>query len=523
MIQLSLILKKLNQKNLQILNPSENAYIAVIRNEKICDLHNDRIINLVTAEEWDKASCKNISGALFIIGSPLHLPDGQETVLFPAKALPEQLLNEVQNIISEHQRFLEYKIRLETLAGHATNIYDIFKLFSSYYNNPVVFGDSGGNIIYMENLRKDFHDYDEAINYWLTLGYTPYEYSKANGNIEMTSIWQNSPVPVLFNKKFASRYPRLSYRTCKYDQVYNNYFCIVQVYEPYKAFDEDALVLTADLVSSYYSKNAFSEIENPREKAFKFLVHQETSQNATNADRLKRYHITDNSQNCLVILDFKKHPDICQNQKKTSAEKWAYVRNMLNHMQPSILNFIEEDILVLLLQATTPDGIDALEKKLRNILEDNIVMASSCTYNNIWKTHDMYQKALLVLKAGELFLPDSNLHRFKDLYFEILCYIMHQEHTLSAFIIDGLAELTEYDRRKHTDFAATLYEYLLCDKNISVLSQKLHIHRNTALYRLEKANERLQIDLNDFQSTARLFLSYKALEFLDKIKKQQDL
>ncbi|MCC8026066.1 MAG: helix-turn-helix domain-containing protein [Clostridium sp.] len=518
MIHLELILKKLRQTDLQIINPRSGAYLTIIRNDKAVDLYDDRIINLVTAEEFKRAGYRSISGALFIIGRPERPIESMETVEFSEQTSPTALLNQIKDILSEHQRFLEYKARLEALAVNATTIRDIFRLFSSYFHNPVAFGDSGGNIIYMENLREDFQDWDETINYWLTLGYVPYEHSKANGNIEMTSMWQTSPTPVLFNQKFASKYPRLSYRTCKYNQIYNNYFSIVQVYEPYRYFDEDVLIITADLVSDKYSKKIIKEIEAPREKAFKLLVSQETSHTDSNADRLKRCHIPMNLTNSLMILDFQKAWLPTNTDKNSSAQKWWYVKNMLNHHQPPILNYLDNDRLILLLQAATFDSLEALEHKLRHILEDDIIIACSCRYDNIWNTHEMYKKALLVLEAGKALYPDSNMYYFRDLFFETFLWLLHSNGALSAFIIGGLAELVEYDRQKNTEFANTLYEYLLCDKNLATLSKKLHIHRNTALYRLEKANEWLKLDLNDYQSTARLFVSYKALDFLERVK-----
>lgn len=523
MISLELLLKKLCLQNLIIQNPSGHSYLMAIHNETGVNLYDDRIIHLMTVQEYENAGYPCIPGALFLFEIPsdfsVSYTSVQSDIVFFPELLIEDVLSHIREIISEYQRFLKYKIKLETLIKRNVSLKDFFTLFSSYFNNPVAFGDSGGNIIYMENLREDFHDYDETLNYWITHGYIPYEFSKNNGNIEMTSLWQKSSVPVLMNTGFAEKYSRLSYRTCKNNRVYNNYFSIVEVYEKYQYFDEDVLILTGDYVSDYYANHTFPEIELPKAKFLRKVISLESDPDPLLVEQAKQFNLlTPTIKSVVILVGSDRIQETNSNEIKTTNTR-NHVKSSLSHVQPPILYFEETERMVLLLEATSEENLKQAELKLRRKLQNNILMSCSCCFENIFKAHSMYQKALLTIEAGKTLYPNSNFFHFEDMYFETILYILYKNNLLSCFIIDGMEELEEYDRKKHTEFSQTLQEYLLCDKNIANLSKTLHIHRNTALYRLEKATEWLKTDLNDYESTARLFLSFAALDILKHMKK----
>lgn len=530
MISLELLIKKLHNPDLKIINPSSQTYLMAVRNETAAELYNDQIIHIMTVKEFSAAKNPALSGALFLFGTPSEVPEtahysaiaNHPDVVFFQSSSMNDVLSELQEIFSEHRRFTEYKLKLEALAQNQISLKDFFTLFSSYYNNPVAFGDSGGNLIYIGNLREDFKEYDETLNYWISHGYIPYEFSKDNGNIEMTSLWQKSPTPVLLNTGFAERYSRLSYRTCKNNRVYNNYFSIVEVHEKYRCFDEDVLILTGDLVSDYYTSHSFPEIELPRSKFFRKVVSLTDAPDTLLTERARQFHLLSSTPKCLVILSFSKNKEELKATDIKTTNQWNHVKSSLSHMQPPILSFEENQRMVLLLEAASEDGLNNLVKKLRRKLHSDITMACSLQFENIFEAHDMYQKALLAIDTGNALYPDSNLYRFEDLYFEALLYALHKNNLLSCFIIKGIEEMIEYDQKRNTEFAGTLYEYLLCDKNIADLSKNLHIHRNTALYRLEKANEWLHLDLNDYGSTTRLFLSFLALDFMKMVGMQKE-
>ena len=74
------------------------------------------------------------------------------------------------------------------------------------------------------------------------------------------------------------------------------------------------------------------------------------------------------------------------------------------------------------------------------------------------------------------------------------------DHNIKQYIMDFLAPLQEYQTHHSIDLIETLNVYQECNFNVAKASQKLFIHRNTLLQRLEKIAMLLDVDLNNFNA-----------------------
>ena len=70
-----------------------------------------------------------------------------------------------------------------------------------------------------------------------------------------------------------------------------------------------------------------------------------------------------------------------------------------------------------------------------------------------------------------------------------------------------ISEIQEYDRTHNNDFIPTLRMYLLNHMDIGIVASKMHIHRNTATYRLQQIENLFSIDLSDCAVITELYLS----------------
>lgn len=60
------------------------------------------------------------------------------------------------------------------------------------------------------------------------------------------------------------------------------------------------------------------------------------------------------------------------------------------------------------------------------------------------------------------------------------------------------------DEKNHTELYHTLKTYLLCENNVTAASKRLHIHRNTLVYRLKQIKECIDVDTNDHEVSREL-------------------
>ena len=67
--------------------------------------------------------------------------------------------------------------------------------------------------------------------------------------------------------------------------------------------------------------------------------------------------------------------------------------------------------------------------------------------------------------------------------------------------------LRDYDANHGTEYAKSLYTFLLHERNYVTSSASLYLHRNTLRNRIEKINDMLDIDLDDPIVRLRLIVS----------------
>lgn len=82
-------------------------------------------------------------------------------------------------------------------------------------------------------------------------------------------------------------------------------------------------------------------------------------------------------------------------------------------------------------------------------------------------------------------------------------------------ISDKLIKLRDYDINNGGELLKTLYYYLMEERSLIKAAQKLDIHRNSIVYRINKINEIVDLDLDDYESRNNILAS---LELLDRLE-----
>ncbi|HTK07906.1 MAG TPA: GAF domain-containing protein [Ktedonobacteraceae bacterium] len=86
---------------------------------------------------------------------------------------------------------------------------------------------------------------------------------------------------------------------------------------------------------------------------------------------------------------------------------------------------------------------------------------------------------------------------FNDLGVYRYLYKIARMDDLRDVYQDQIARIDSYDRRKNTDLLDTLETYLECAGNLTKTSERLFVHRNTLIQRLERLQSLCNIDLQE--------------------------
>ncbi|WP_099203295.1 helix-turn-helix domain-containing protein [Miniphocaeibacter massiliensis] len=85
---------------------------------------------------------------------------------------------------------------------------------------------------------------------------------------------------------------------------------------------------------------------------------------------------------------------------------------------------------------------------------------------------------------------------------------------IDLLIPNELKTVMDHDKNKKTELLKTLYFYLIEERSLIKASKQLDVHRNSIVYRINKLNELVDLDLEDSKSRYNILI---ALELLNKL------
>jgi len=115
--------------------------------------------------------------------------------------------------------------------------------------------------------------------------------------------------------------------------------------------------------------------------------------------------------------------------------------------------------------------------------------------------------------ARKIAVPHTVAH-FEDFMVYHLLDSIRNRQDLERFFNNTVGKLVEYDEKNNTDLVNTLEQFFACKGNMSAAAEKLFIHRNTMMYRLEKIKSILNVGLEDAEELLELHLGLRVMRLL---------
>jgi len=127
---------------------------------------------------------------------------------------------------------------------------------------------------------------------------------------------------------------------------------------------------------------------------------------------------------------------------------------------------------------------------------------------------EAYEGAVWALDLGERLFGPGRFTRLQDLGVYRLLLALQQDPVLRDFCEEIVGPLVAYDRQKHAELVPTLDAYLAAGNSPSETAARLHLHRNTVLYRLRRIRALLGRDPDDPEQRLGLQLALRARQVL---------
>ncbi|MTI69064.1 MAG: hypothetical protein FH751_02265 [Firmicutes bacterium] len=151
-------------------------------------------------------------------------------------------------------------------------------------------------------------------------------------------------------------------------------------------------------------------------------------------------------------------------------------------------------------------------------IDSRISIGIGRTYSKISELYKSYREANRASDNSKDKNENIPIH-YDDLgIYRILSY-EELKPELYQFYNEILEPLVKYDNEKDSELIETLKKYFECGGNLKKISQRMYIHYNTIIYRIQRIKEIIGIDFEDHNTMLNVQICLKVYDILKDEKK----
>lgn len=197
------------------------------------------------------------------------------------------------------------------------------------------------------------------------------------------------------------------------------------------------------------------------------------------------------------------------------------VRGLVDDGNDDFVTEVDEDNIILVKEASelvTEDEREALAKNIADTLSGEAMVKVRIGYGGlVERLQDItrsYQEARMALEVGGIFYAERNTISYSRLGIGRLIYQL--PISLCEMFIKEIFGDRKLDLDEET--LSTVTKFFENDLNISETARQLYIHRNTLVYRLERFEKIVGLDVRRFEDAMTFKLSMMVIAHMNREK-----
>ena len=191
------------------------------------------------------------------------------------------------------------------------------------------------------------------------------------------------------------------------------------------------------------------------------------------------------------------------------------LRGRIRSSYPNIIYLTKQRFLYVLFENQYDASDEIMEQKFTHILGTYMLHAGISQPFSSFKDRALYiEQAEAALHAGTWTSPEKTVYFYNDHYSSIMLMAAVTSMARENLIPAELDALRRYDEENESNYTETLFAYLYERNDLNRSAARLHIHRNTMHYRMEKICQLLHIDPDEPQTALRLEIGFGIERFL---------
>lgn len=152
---------------------------------------------------------------------------------------------------------------------------------------------------------------------------------------------------------------------------------------------------------------------------------------------------------------------------------------------------------------------NAMEETILNELSIKAYIGVGRSKEDLFGIRDSYNEAQKAIEIGRIYAPNSRTYMYNELLLERFLHEIPAE-IYEKFYDDTFYE--EFDKVFNDEMILTIEKFFENSLNLSETSRQLYIHRNTLVYRLDKIEKVMGLDLRNFHDA----VTFKIMMMMDR-------
>ena len=192
------------------------------------------------------------------------------------------------------------------------------------------------------------------------------------------------------------------------------------------------------------------------------------------------------------------------------------VRRRIQDSYPGSLVYERENLLTYIVcLSKDPPGsrlktwLHDLSRQMRNEHKVRLSVGIGNIFHHAADYRRGFAESSEALQMGQNLNREGGVTHFNDLGVYRYLYKIARMDDLRDMYQDQVGRIASYDTRKGTDLLDTLETYLECAGNLTRTSNRLYVHRNTLIQRLERLQSLCDIDLQERSNWLTLQVAIK--------------
>jgi len=235
-------------------------------------------------------------------------------------------------------------------------------------------------------------------------------------------------------------------------------------------------------------------------------------------NRAQKLHIENEKKRMVFLVEV-------QNDRDNVAPQ--LMRSLFVEQGGNYITSVDERTIILVKdmeESSSKDSYDEVANTIVDMLESEAMLRVRVAYGlavrELKNISKCYKEAKMSLEVGSIFHSEMNVLSYETLGIGRLIYQL-PVNLCRIFVKEVFGDTVPKDIDEET--ITTINKFFENNLNVSETARQLYIHRNTLVYRMEKLQKAIGLDMRNFDDAVTFKIAMMVVDYIDYLEKTDNI